>query len=155
MRQSSFALARHGLWLRISPHLAYPIGAQTQSSAWMPSFSLRIGLPPCASGAAAPRWRAATRSPPPRADIRSQPPYVSDSAPLLEAAGLELEWREERPRSAEQLERMYALGSSTSTRSATRSALTLEPHDLRPKLARSGRPLESRRSLFIVARRLR
>jgi|SRR5829696_1206192 len=52
---------------------------------------------------------AATRSPPPRADIRSQPPYVSDSAPLLEAAGLELEGREKRPRSAEQLERMYAL----------------------------------------------
>lgn len=87
-------------------------------------------------------------------DTPTQPPHVSDWGVLLDAAGLELESKEERPRFAGQLGRMYALWlehldelrAEIGDRAAER--LETEAQTVGPLLG-------TRRHLFIVASRRR
>lgn len=88
----------------------------------------------------------------PETDTPSRPAHVTDWTPLLEAAGLDLESKEEVPRFAEQLGRMYELWLE-------------HLHEIRADLGETaaerleaeartvGPTLESRRHLFMVARR--
>jgi ubiquinone/menaquinone biosynthesis C-methylase UbiE len=90
----------------------------------------------------------------PESDAATEPPYVTDWALLLEAAGLEPENKEHRPRHAEQVGRMFELwlehleqiradmGDSVAERLET-EARTVGP------------TLNKRRHLFVVAKRPR
>jgi ubiquinone/menaquinone biosynthesis C-methylase UbiE len=88
----------------------------------------------------------------PETDTPTRPSQVSDWTPLLTAAGLELENKEEVPRFAEQLKRMYALWLEhldelrADLGEAAADQLATEAKRIAPTL-------ESRRHLFMVARR--
>jgi ubiquinone/menaquinone biosynthesis C-methylase UbiE len=88
----------------------------------------------------------------PETDTPTRPGHVRDWTPLLDAAGLELESKEEVPRFAEQLSRVYALWlehldeiraeiGETAAERLEDEAQTVAP------------TLETRRSIFITARR--
>jgi ubiquinone/menaquinone biosynthesis C-methylase UbiE len=88
----------------------------------------------------------------PETDTPTRPAHVKDWTPLLEAAGLELESKEEVPRFAEQLGRMYALWIEhldeirAELGDATAERLETEARMVAPTL-------KTRRSIFITARR--
>ena len=90
----------------------------------------------------------------PETDTPTQPPYVTDWAVLLEAAGLELESKEDRPRFAEQLGRMYALWLEHLDKIRAEIGETAAER-LETEARTVGPVLESRRHLFIVASRPR
>jgi ubiquinone/menaquinone biosynthesis C-methylase UbiE len=90
----------------------------------------------------------------PETDAPTRPGHVEDWRPLLEAAGLEVESKEEVPRFAEQLGRMYDLWLErideirAELGAAAAEGLETEARTVAPTLA-------SRRSVFITARRPR
>jgi ubiquinone/menaquinone biosynthesis C-methylase UbiE len=90
----------------------------------------------------------------PETDSLTRPAHVPDWTPLLETAGLALERKEEVPRFAEQLGRMYALWLERLDE--LRAELGESAAERLEAEARTVAPtLNSRRHLFIVARRPR
>jgi ubiquinone/menaquinone biosynthesis C-methylase UbiE len=88
----------------------------------------------------------------PETDTPTRPSHVTDWTPLIEAAGLELEGKEEVPRFAEQLTRMYELWLEQLDELRAEIGDTAAER-LETEARTVGPTLASRRHLFLVARR--